>query len=82
MKAKFIIILTILFVILACNKRDDRLESITVPIWKDSDLNWHTPNVNMYQVLTERKPPYYSSATPLSYQIGKSPGGVLFFSPI
>lgn len=71
-------LILVILPLVGCGQRDSRLDSFQVPIWKESDLDWHTQNVTVYQVFSERKPPFHSGGT-FSYEIGKTPGGVLFF---
>ncbi len=74
----YCLFIIIIFPLVGCGKRDSRLDSFQVPIWNEGDLDWHTSKVRIYQVFSGKQPPFYSGDS-FSYEIGKSPGGVLFF---
>lgn len=63
---------------IACTDHSETLAKFDVPIWTEADLDWHTKNVRTQIVFSSSKPPYFDGGE-LTYEIGRTPGGVLFF---
>ena len=79
LKTKLLIVLTLLILIMSCGKKGDQLDNIVIPIWKESDIYYNIPEIPVYQVILNGKPPFYKGPAPFSYKIGKSPRGLVYF---
>jgi len=56
----------------------NRLNSIKVPIWKESDIKWDIQDSYTYEKYDTRNPPYYNNDPPFSYLIGKYESIIVF----
>ena len=76
--ATTLLVAAIVCINMGCTDHSEVLAKFDVPIWTESDLDWHTENVRTQIVFSSSKPPYFDGGE-LTYEIGRTPGGVLFF---